>query len=365
MKYTKVNVNHLQLGEIVAEDIFANTKHPIVAKNTPISHEHIHIFKVFNIHEVPILVERVKKKIHNAANDIIKEIVADEQAPLLHSFETMYFEALEQFKKEFSNWEAGAKVEMMKVRGIIFPLIEKVLEDRSFIFNLNNYSNPKDYLYHHCIATGLISAAIANKLGFDRGNTLQMGIAGTLADCGMSKIPKSIRNKKEALTEVEFNEIRKHPIYSYNMVKELPALKAEMKVAIFQHHERLNGSGYPMGAKSEKISQLAQIIAVADTFHAMTSERLYRAKESPFKVIEMIKDAEFGKFDIQVVDALTNLVADLPIGTKVELTNLEKAEIMFVNQFYPTRPIVKLLKNGEIIDLSKQKSFTILRILTN
>ncbi|MEJ9279643.1 HD-GYP domain-containing protein [Ureibacillus thermosphaericus] len=365
MKFTMVNVNNLELGAIIAKDIYANTRFPIITKNSPISHKHLHVIKAFNIHEVPILINSVKKSVQSKTGEVEEVIVITEQVKQINPFEKKYLETLKQFKKDFSNWEAGAKIDMTKVRGTIFPLVEQVLQDRSYIFDLNSYSNPNEYLYHHCIATGLIAASIANKLGFDKGNTLQMAIAGTLADCGMSKIPKSIRNKKAALTEAEFNEIRKHPIYSYNMVKELPALKAEMKIAIFQHHERLDGSGYPLGVNHEKVSQLAQIIAVADTFHAMTSERLYRSKESPFKVIEMIKEEEFGKFDIQVVNAMTNLVADLPIGTKVELSNLEKAEVMFINQYNPTRPLIKLLKNGEIIDLSKQRSLTISRVITN
>ena len=84
-----------------------------------------------------------------------------------------------------------------------------------------------------------------------------------------------------------------------------------MKLAILQHHERLDGSGYPRGDKMEQISVFSQILAVADVFHAMTSERIYRSKESPFKVIELIKEEEFGKFDIKVVQALHDLVGNL------------------------------------------------------
>ncbi len=181
----------------------------------------------------------------------------------------------------------------------------------------------------------------------------------------MSKVPSNIREKKGALNQVEFTEIRKHPIYSYQMVKDLPALKDNMKQAIFEHHERLDGSGYPRGLKIDNISPFSQIIAVADTFHAMTSERIYRTKESPFKVVEMIKESEFGKFDIRVVQALMNIVVDLPIGMKVELSNLERGEVMFINKFSPTRPLIKSLKTGEIIDLSKNHSLYIVRIITN
>ncbi|WP_208651102.1 HD-GYP domain-containing protein [Ureibacillus thermophilus] len=369
-KFTMVNVNNLELGEIVAKDIFVNTRYPIVAKNTPISSEHLQVFKAFNIKEIPVLVESIEKTASNKSNkEDVKsenEIVAtveNEKVTTNDSFEKEYLEKVEIFKAEFKNWEAGKNIEIIKIREIISPLIKLVLEDRSFLFDLNHYSNPIEYIYHHCISTGLIAATLANKMGFDRGNTLQIGIAGVLADCGMAKVPIMIRNKKAPLTAEDVNEIRKHPIYSYNMVKELSQLKNEMKIAILQHHERLDGSGYPIGLKMERISHLGQIIAVADTFHAMTCDRLYRPKESLFKVIEMIKDSEFGKFDIQVVNTLTNLVAELPIGTKVELSNSEKAEIIFINQLHPTHLLVKLLNNGEIIDLSKETSLTISRVL--
>ena len=268
------------------------------------------------------------------------------------------------YKKEFSNWSAGAKVDIAKIRTLILPLVEKVLDDRSFIFDLNTYSNPKDYLYHHCIATGLIAGVIAQKLGLKRGNCIQMALAGTLADCGMSRIPLKIREKKEALTSLEFAEVRKHTIYSYSMIKDFPVLKREMKEAVFKHHERLDGSGYPTGTKISATVDYSQIIAIADVFHAMTSERLYRMKQSPFVVIDMIKEAEFGKFDIKVVQAMMGIIVELPIGTKVELSNLERGEVMFINKYVPTRPIIKLESTGEILDLSTNRIFHISRVIT-
>ncbi|WP_332650737.1 HD-GYP domain-containing protein [Lysinibacillus sp. 54212] len=361
MEATYINVSELRLGRVVAEDIFANTQYPIIFRNTKVSHEHLHIFNAFNISNVLVFKEAsAPASSEKEKNEVTVEVPIPEVTP----FERHYEDAIAQVKKEFTNWQAGAKIDITKVRGMMLPLIEGVLEDRSYIFDLNSYSNPRDYLYHHCIATGLISGVITQKLGYERGIAIQMALAGMLADCGMAKIPIRIRDKKTTLTQDEFLEIRKHPIYSYQMVKDLTALKSDMKVAIFQHHERLDGSGYPKGDRGSNVSFYSQIIAVADVFHAMTSERLYRTKQSPFKVIEMIKESEFGKFDIKVVQALIDIVADLPIGTKVELSNLEQGEVMFINQYAPTRPLIKLLNTGEIIDLATIRSFHIARVIT-
>ena len=366
METTYIHRNDLQIGKVVAEDIFSNTKYPIIYKNTQITHELLHVLKAFQIVKVPIILEEnVQQPIGlDTFSDHLEEIQATIPKPVL-TFEKIYHNAVEEFKKVFFDWESGSKIEITKVRNIILPLVDKVLEDRAILFKLNSYSTPKDYLYHHCIATGLISAVITQKLGYERGFVLQMAIAGTLADCGMAKVPPHIRDKKGTLTEQEFLLIRQHPLFSFKMIESLPAMKEEMKLAIYQHHERLDGSGYIEGLKLGKISIFAQVIAVADTFHAMTSERVYRSKESPFKVIEKINESEFGKFDIKGVQALVDLVAALPLGTAIELSNLDSGEIMFVNSFAPTRPLVKLVNTGEIIDLSKQRNLYITQVLSN
>jgi len=362
---TYVRVKELKLGSVVAEDIFANTQTPIIYKNSKVTHEHLHIFKVFNVSSVLIYLETNTEKYLNDELDAPSNFISTTSPNgSYNTFEKLYNDAVITYKKEFSNWVAGAKVDLAKIRTLILPLIERVLEDRSYIFDLNNYSKPKDYLYHHSIATGLISAVLSQKLGFEKGNCIQMGIAGTIADCGMAKVSSKIREKKEALTAIEFSEIRKHPIHSYSMIKDFPVLKQEMKEAVFKHHERLDGSGYPTGTKISATLDYSQIIAVADIYHAMTSERLYRTKQSPFIVIEMIKESEFGKFDIKVVQALMDLIVDLPIGTKVELSNLVRGEVMYINKYVPTRPVIKIEETGEIVDLSKNRYFYITRVLT-
>ena len=251
---TYVRVPELKLGSVVAEDIFANTLTPIIYKNSKVTHEHLHIFKAFNISSVLIYFD-VKQNFNEDLEEL-SFVSLSSPSGSYNTFDKLYTDAVVAYKKEFSNWAAGAKVDIGKIRSLMLPLIDKVLENRSYIFDLNSYSIPKDYLYHHCIATGLISGVLAQKLGFDRGNCIQMAIAGALADCGMSKVSSKIRDKKEALTAIEFAEIRKHPIHSYSMIKDFPVLKKEMKEAVFKHHERLDGSGYPTGKKiSSKIGR--------------------------------------------------------------------------------------------------------------
>ncbi|MER1998757.1 MAG: HD domain-containing phosphohydrolase, partial [Lysinibacillus sp.] len=267
MEASYINVSELRLGKTVAEDIFANTQYPIILKNTKLTHEHMKVFQAFNISSILVYKDSLSSEEEQGTSNTL---FSNTSVVDMFNFERKYDDAIQYVKKEFTNWQAGARIDLTKIRGYIIPLVEAVLENRAYLFDLNSYSNAKDYIYHHCVATGLIAGVITQKLGFERGICMQMAIAGTLADCGMAKIPLRIREKTTTLAEQEFLEVRKHPMYSYQMVKDLTALKTDMKLAIYQHHERLDGSGYPRKDKAESIILFSQVIAVADVFHAMT-----------------------------------------------------------------------------------------------
>lgn len=143
------------------------------------------------------------------------------------------------------------------------------------------------------------------------------------------------------------------------MVKDSPLIRTEMKLAILQHHERLDGSGYPRGDKQKNVLLHSQILALADVYHAMTSDRYYRSKESPFKVLQFLREEEFGKFDINLIDTLYHVIGKLSLGTEVKLSNGIKGVVIFIHQDAPFRPIVKLYDNESTLDLTKQRDITI------
>lgn len=362
-----VKVSDLRPGIIISEDIFVNTNQPIIRKNSMITGEHLKVLDAFSIKEVNVENRAVVKRDEVLDIDDTNPINPDS---LLAKIEiekvdvtVLFHDVVQQYKREFNGWQAGIRVDVAKVRTIIMPLLEIFIEKKELLTILTDLSDSKNYIYQHSIAVGILSAAIGKQMGFLKGQILQLGLAGVFADCGMAKIDKSIVEKVAFLTKEEFNEVKKHTVYSYQMIQDTPLLRQEMKLAIFQHHERLDGSGYPRGDKMEEVSVYSQILAVADVFHAMTSERLYRSKESAFKVIELIREEEFGKFDIKVVQALQDLLGNLSIGTKVRLTNGEEGEILFIHRDAKLRPMIKMDSDGSILDLTKNRRISIERIL--
>lgn len=369
MEQAVENLDELKLGSIIAEDILANTLTPIIRKDTKITREHIQVLRAFEISKVPIKIENI----FNRTEEELKKLKEEEEEsvsvsketpkPKKVSFEGLYMDSVKKYYKEFSSWEAGVKVDVTKLRNIIMPLVERALEEPQIFSQLNEYSNISKYNAHHSIAVGIISGAIAKKMDYPAGQIIQIATAGLLADCGMAKVDVKIREKKSFLTEADFTEIKKHPMNSFQMIKDSPLIKPEMKLAVFQHHERLDGSGYPKGEKMDKISVVAQIIAVSDVYHAMTSERVFRTKSSSFKVLEMIREEEFGKYNITVVNTLLSLVGELPISTRVLLSDESEGEVVFLHRDSPVRPMIRLTESGQIIDLAAKRVLYIESVL--
>ncbi|MEK4082286.1 HD-GYP domain-containing protein [Psychrobacillus sp. FSL K6-1415] len=368
MNQTLINLEELKLGAIIAEDILVNTNSPIIHKESKVTRELIQVLRAFNITKVPIILENVfnrsEEEIKKLNENKTESLQTEEKSIVTTSFDQLYKDAVDSFYKEFISWEAGMKVDVAKLRNIIMPLVEKAMEEKQVFSLLNMYSKMDKYIAHHSIAVGIISGAIAKKLNYPSGQITQMATAGLMADIGMAKVDPKIRDKKSTLTETDFSEIKKHTIYSFQMIKDSPLLKPEMKLAIFQHHERLDGSGYPKSDKLNDVSVYSQIIAVADVYHAMTSERIYRAKSSSFRVLEMIREEEFGKYNIEVVNKLIELVGSLPISTRVLLSTGEKGEVVFLHRDTPMRPMIRLTESGQIIDLAAKRSVYIESVIS-
>ncbi|MCA1061133.1 HD-GYP domain-containing protein [Rossellomorea aquimaris] len=360
----KVHRGDIQLGCIVAEDIMGMAASPIIPKSTVIEEEHLNILQAFHIDE--LYIEKTKADGNPFRSLLSADKSSDQEDSDIYEpygFVDLYLTTVKEFKKEFMNWQSGTAVNVARVREFILPVIQVVEENHAYVYSLPQYSTKKDYLYHHAVSVSIISALIGKKLGLNSGQVNQLALAGALSDCGMSKVSPHILLKEQPLTESEFKEVKLHTANGYKMVKDTPLLKTETKLAIFQHHERFDGTGYPASEKSDRIHLYSQIVGISDVFHAMTSERMYRTRQPVFKVLDMISKDLFGKFDIKVVEGLLQLLGDLRTGTPVKLSTGETGEVMYTKPNAFISPIVKL-KSGQLIDLSQQKNIYISEVMT-
>ncbi|WP_338752446.1 HD-GYP domain-containing protein [Bacillus sp. FJAT-52991] len=356
-----IKVEELRAGDLLQDDVMGKTSCPLIAKNTILTDRHIELLKAFLIEEVDIQTDGSTLSETTDTSDQ-KDHVEDTAKALEEDFLKRYIEGEQQYNKEFLKWQAGMSIDIVKVREIILPLFEHARLNSDIYLHLHKWTSGH-YYFHHPLAVGLISGAIAEKLNFENGMIIQAALAGILADCGLAKVPMNILKNSSFSTSENEKELRKHPLHSYNMVKELKLLKQEAKIAIFQHHERLDGTGYSMGDKGEKIHPLSRVVAVADTFCAMIAQKDDRKQVPPFKALEILKEDYFGKFDIAAVKALISIFTKIGPGTKVQLSNGQRGSVLFMKQQYPTRPLVQLAGDSSIVDLEKMRELYIEEIL--
>jgi len=167
----------------------------------------------------------------------------------------------------------------------------------------------------HSERVASLAVMLARELGMNENDQKMIYVAGLLHDLGKMAVPGRILFKPDKLTGEEWEEIKKHPVYSFQILSYIPQLK-DINLLMLYHHERYDGRGYPYGLKGEDIPLGARILTVADSYDAMTSHRVYRPAMSTREALEEIYRCAGTQFDPRVVEAFFNLDVS---GSKLEV----------------------------------------------
>ncbi len=224
----------------------------------------------------------------------------------------------------------------------------------------------------HGIAVAALSVGIAAQLGFSSRDVRTAGFAGLLCDVGMTLVPTSVRNAIAPLTDVELCRMRRHPLTSVVMLDEIKLIPPASLLAIYQHHERENGAGYPIGLRGGDICDIARVVAAADTFTALASEREFRPRLSAHEAMrQTITLAGRGSLHRKFVRSLLHVVGLFPVGSAVLISDGSEAVVQRANGDDPARPVVRRRRRtamggvtfGEELDLARERSVRITGVL--
>lgn len=277
----------------------------------------------------------------------------------------------DQFQKEYDRMLHLIKSAFQSILASDLPIYELRHQLENLIKQIKYYSvltftprnmNEYDYLYHNAILTSLTSYLLAQWHGLPKRDWMQVAFAGLLHDMGNTKIDPQILYSPSSLTEAQAEEMRMHTTYGYQQLRKTAAINEGVRLAALQHHEKMDGSGYPFKLAGEKIHIYARIVAVADIFHAMTLNRRYRKAISPYLVLEQVKLEAFGKLDPNIVRTFVDKVTQFHNGMKVRLSNDKIGEIVFSDRNHPTRPMVSA--QGEIINLQQETQLYIEEVIS-
>lgn len=250
----------------------------------------------------------------------------------------------------YSNAEAGNLSEA--TNSITNDLLDAIDTNDAIAIDINELKTSDEYTFKHSVDVATISMILAKQQGLPRRDIYQIGVAGLLHDVGKTRVPLEILNKPGRLDEKEFEVMKQHSVYGYRMVKDKPNFNEAISLAVLQHHEKINGLGYPMGVNEKQITPYAKILSVADIYDALVTERPYKQAFSQRDAVEMIMSMTH-ELDMGAMRSFLESMILYPVDSVVELSNGEKAKVVRNSPHYILRPTVVGLQSGRVYDLGE------------
>lgn len=216
--------------------------------------------------------------------------------------------------------------------------------------------------YSHPLDVTFVALRMAQGMGYDAGNLLDLGLAAFLENVGMYRVPDAILGKEGPLDEQEMAVIKGHPETSRQILSKLGEDHQWLADVALEIHERSDGSGYPKGLKGDEISETASIIGLADTYVAMIKHRPYRDKYLQTDAIKLIIKEEKGLFPVKVLKVFLDHISLFPVNTLVRLNNKSIGRVVSTDHNQPLRPIIELICDGHG---AKLKDRQVIRLCDN
>jgi HD-GYP domain-containing protein (c-di-GMP phosphodiesterase class II) len=212
------------------------------------------------------------------------------------------------------------------------------------LYDIRTYDN---YTYVHSLDTCIMSSFLGLSNGFNENELKELAIGAILHDIGKVKIDNKIITKCGALTDEEFLEIRRHPIYGEEILSRNVRISDNAIKAVIQHHERVDGRGYPYKLADKEISKFGKIVCICDVYDAVSNDRVYRKKFSPNEAYELILAGSGTAFDSTMVQNFRETFAVYPLSCCVRLSNSVEGYVIRQNKNFPDRPVIRVLYDSE------------------
>lgn len=302
---------------------------------------------------------------------------ADIVLPSMISDDTMR-QALGEIRKTFRDMMDRPR----RKKGVTYPfiaqpikhmmnsIIDELSGHKDAMIMLMDMSSVDHYLYQHSLNVCVYTTLLGLSHGYSRDELTTLGMGALLHDIGKTQIAIDVLKKPGSLTKEEFDEMKQHTRIGYELLKDEPNLPLLVAHCAFQHHERIDGSGYPRGIKGNEIHDYAKWIGLVDSYDAMTTNRVYSSPILPHHAIERLYAGTGTLYEQRMLQLFRDKVAIYPIGISVRLQTGEQGIVTDINFSYPHRPIIRVLYDeaGEElkapyeIDLSKQLTMMIVSV---
>ncbi|WP_415636535.1 HD-GYP domain-containing protein [Pseudoalteromonas distincta] len=309
---------------------------------------------VFEKDSITISLEKIKR-------DPWQKTVSSEQE--MGKAKKLYDEAKTLQLKAFKDIEAGRNINIAPFRELAGGFMESVFRNQDALACLTQMRQKDAYLLEHSINVSILMSIFAKHLDIEKDIIIELTTGALLHDIGKIKIPDEVLNKPGRFTEAEFEVMKKHSLFSKEILEKAGLTGVAVDIA-GMHHERLDGKGYPFGKKGDEISQYVRMASIVDVYDALTAERVYKAGMEPIRAFKILKDGCPDSFDSVLLTKFIQCIGIHPVGTLVKLSSQKVGLVTESNPSKPLKPVVKTFYSAkhsrytqiQNIDLSSKKT---------
>jgi HD-GYP domain-containing protein (c-di-GMP phosphodiesterase class II) len=304
------------------------------------------------------------------------QIDLEERQRIRRQARDTFFRAITAVKSIILTAERDEPVSVSTTKRVVHSIIDQVSTDESALIELASIKDFDDYTYAHSVNVGIYALTLGSRLGLNRRELSELGFAALFHDIGKVKLPHDLVTKADRFDEFDWDQMRQHPILGAMTIAgtmKLDSYSARAMVAAFEHHVNPDGTGYPALPEQRPTNLYSRIIAIADTFDALTSGRVYI--KHPIPPVEVLRKMMYKmsvKFDTFLLKLFVNIIGIYPIGCLVLLSDRRLGIVTRANKHEMNRPVLRLiadrsgvLASPEFYDLAEpaNRSVDIIRCL--
>jgi len=342
--------------------------------NNPVTKEDISKLKSYNIKYVWIDLAKSKVKLVNSKKQEPSKIPPTKISKIERSFEVfkeeMKFakevktEAFHVASETLEDVRMGKNINSEKIKGVVEGMVASMDKTPDALLSLARLKDFDNYTFMHSVNVAVLSMTLGKGLKFSSKKIFDLGMGGILHDIGKMKVPEEILNHPGKLSGEAWQVMKNHVVFSAQLLEEMDEISDSAKALAAQHHERLNGKGYPNGLKYFEIHEFGRIGSIADVYDAVTSKRVYKQEVFPAESMKILINGKGEAFQPNFVDLFIQEIGLYPIGSTVKMNSGEIAVVLFNNRETPTTPIIQIvlsatgkrIPNSIELDLAKGNS---------
>ena len=343
----RVSVGFLEAGMVAARNVHSAEGRLLVTKDTVLSEA-----MVANIQKTSLGSIYVR-------NPLFQDIEAEEVVT-----EDNRRKAVMALKSAVTAYQKTKVLDIQPLKKVLRELVVEIIRNRDSMIHQLDMRTYQDYIYAHSVNTCVLSVLIAVNLDYPEGKLTDLALGTMLHDIGMMMLPDALLMKMGNLTPEESKQVQQHPEDGFNILRTVREIPITVAHIAYQHHERVDGKGYPRNLTADKILEFAKVAAVADTFVALVSDRPYRKGMVPHEAYEVMMALADSYVDRDILHLFLTHVAIYPVGAVVQLDNGQHGVVTKVLPRLQTRPQVRLLTDQQGNLLSEQTEIDLTQHLT-